>query len=210
LVKDNCSEECMKDILDAFPSSVFICDKDLKIYYANEECRKKFGFKETFSDNCLCGDLICCVNALNSEEGCGTTEFCPNCVIRNSVKAAFNNIKVKRHLYEMGIKKNGEEEKVWFYVSGTIFNESKGLIMIVLEDVTEIVMLRKLLPICSYCHKIRDDKDYWHSLEAYFEKFQGTQFSHGICPDCLKKHFPDVYEKKYGKNQNNNEISLEK
>jgi hypothetical protein len=41
-----------------------------------------------------------------------------------------------------------------------------------------------LLPICSYCKKIRDDKDYWQQVEGYIEDHSAVSFSHGICPDC--------------------------
>jgi CheY-like chemotaxis protein len=53
-----------------------------------------------------------------------------------------------------------------------------------LLDVTE---MRKLLPICMYCKSVRDDQDYWHQIEEYMHTQSGTDFSHGICPECMKK-----------------------
>jgi CheY-like chemotaxis protein len=47
--------------------------------------------------------------------------------------------------------------------------------------------LKSLLPICAYCKKIRDDSDYWQQLETYIQEHTGTEFSHGICPDCMAK-----------------------
>jgi len=56
-----------------------------------------------------------------------------------------------------------------------------------LEDAIEhIKSLQSVLPMCSYCKKIRDDKDYWEQLEAYFEKHSETKFSHSICPECFE------------------------
>lgn len=52
----------------------------------------------------------------------------------------------------------------------------------------ELQQLEGLLPICSYCKRIRDEGDTWNSLEAYIERRSEAQFSHGICPDCFKKH----------------------
>ena len=52
----------------------------------------------------------------------------------------------------------------------------------------ELQQLAGLLPICSYCKRIRDDAEKWSSLEGYIEKRSEAQFSHGICPDCYKKH----------------------
>lgn len=45
--------------------------------------------------------------------------------------------------------------------------------------------LEKLLPICMYCSRIRDDQDCWQQLESYLQKHAGSSFSHGVCPDCF-------------------------
>jgi PAS domain S-box-containing protein len=50
----------------------------------------------------------------------------------------------------------------------------------------EVKTLRSFLPICSYCKSIRDDDDYWHSLEEYILKHTNTRFSHGVCPACYE------------------------
>lgn len=53
-----------------------------------------------------------------------------------------------------------------------------------------IKTLEGILPICSYCKKIRDDTDHWHSIESYVSNYSTVKFSHGICPGCLRKHHP--------------------
>lgn len=52
----------------------------------------------------------------------------------------------------------------------------------------EVQQLEGLLPICSYCKRIRDDGDRWSSLEGFIEERSEAEFSHGICPDCYRKH----------------------
>jgi DNA-binding response OmpR family regulator len=52
------------------------------------------------------------------------------------------------------------------------------------KALTEVRLLGKLLPICSYCKKIRDDKNYWQQVEGYITKHAQVQFTHGICPTC--------------------------
>jgi PAS domain S-box-containing protein len=52
-------------------------------------------------------------------------------------------------------------------------------------SLAEVRTLREILPICSYCRKIRDDEDYWESVESYIARHTGTRFSHGICPHCM-------------------------
>ncbi len=62
-----------------------------------------------------------------------------------------------------------------------------------LEDaLAKVKQLSGLLPICSYCHKIRDNKGYWNQIEAYIEEHSEADFSHSICQECVKKHFPDM------------------
>jgi hypothetical protein len=51
--------------------------------------------------------------------------------------------------------------------------------------------LEGFLPICSYCKRIRDKNNQWHVLESYIEERSTAEFSHGICPDCMKKYHPD-------------------
>jgi len=68
-----------------------------------------------------------------------------------------------------------------------------------LEDaLREVKTLKGLLPICSYCKNIRDDEGYWNKVEAYLGKHSDLDFSHGICPECAKKYFPeyDLYGNK--------------
>jgi len=55
----------------------------------------------------------------------------------------------------------------------------------------ELGNLRGLLPICSGCRKIRDSKGYWAKVEKYIKEHAAVDFSHGLCPDCLAKFYPD-------------------
>jgi sigma-B regulation protein RsbU (phosphoserine phosphatase) len=54
----------------------------------------------------------------------------------------------------------------------------------ILRYTTEIQMLQDLIPMCSYCQKVRDGADYWHRVDTYIRARTGTRFSHGVCPSC--------------------------
>jgi len=58
----------------------------------------------------------------------------------------------------------------------------------IVEFATQLRQLKELLPICMYCKKIRDDENYWHAVESYISNQTGSNFSHGICPECFEKH----------------------
>ena len=63
------------------------------------------------------------------------------------------------------------------------------------EALSQIKALSGLLPICSSCKKIRNDKGYWEQIETYIRSHSEVEFSHGICPECAKKLYPEFYEK---------------
>ena len=60
------------------------------------------------------------------------------------------------------------------------------------EALDRIRTLKGLLPICSYCHNIRDDDGYWTQLEVFVRDHSEAEFSHSICPTCALEHFPDM------------------
>ena len=74
--------------------------------------------------------------------------------------------------------------------------ERDALIVELKKAISEIKQLSTMLPICSHCKKIRDDKGYWSQIENYISAHSDTQFSHSICPDCAKKYYPEfnLYE----------------
>ena len=57
---------------------------------------------------------------------------------------------------------------------------------------SKVKQLSGMLPICSHCKKIRDDKGYWKQIEAYVHSHSEAEFSHSICPICAKKYYPDL------------------
>jgi hypothetical protein len=76
-----------------------------------------------------------------------------------------------------------------YYTSKTI-NKTKEL----QDALNNIKTLRGLLPICSTCKMIRNDDGYWSKLEDYITEHTDTDFTHGICDECLKKQFPIIFE----------------
>lgn len=58
----------------------------------------------------------------------------------------------------------------------------------IVDFTKQIKLLKDLIPICMYCKKIRNDENYWQGVESYIAQQTGSNFSHGICPDCFEKH----------------------
>jgi len=72
--------------------------------------------------------------------------------------------------------------------------EKENLIARLQQALDEIKTLQGVIPICSFCKKIRDDKGYWDQLENYVTQHTGANFSHSFCPSCVKKHYPELKE----------------
>ncbi len=64
------------------------------------------------------------------------------------------------------------------------------------ESAERMRQLKRLLPICMYCKKIRDDLDYWEEIEVYIREHTGTNFSHGICPSCMANEIGELSAKR--------------
>lgn len=63
------------------------------------------------------------------------------------------------------------------------------------KALSEISVLHGLIPICCHCKKIRDDKGYWEDVDTYISKHSEIMFSHSVCEECQKEHYPDYYNR---------------
>lgn len=82
------------------------------------------------------------------------------------------------------------------------FFESVAIIILACVTITitrnvfrKMKYLEGILPVCASCKKIRDDKECWHQIEEYIRDRSSADFSHGICPDCARKLYPNLFEK---------------
>ena len=97
-------------------------------------------------------------------------------------------------------------ERVGHQIAGAVANaqlfaelnraeqEQRKLILQLQESLARVKALSGLIPICASCKKIRDDKGYWNQLETYIRDRSEAEFSHGICPECSRKLYPDFFD----------------
>ena len=72
--------------------------------------------------------------------------------------------------------------------------KDRALVILILEDISELMELKSILPICAHCKSIRNDQEYWQCVESYFKHHLDLDFSHGICPECAKELYPDLFK----------------
>jgi PAS domain S-box-containing protein len=141
-------------------------------------------------------------------------EKCPGC----GIKELFN---MQKDMVELEIEgKDPEGNRIWSQVITTPIKDGSGNIKSALEMIipiterkkaeeererlineletalTEVKTLSGLLPICANCKKIRDDKGYWNQIEQYIAHRTDARFTHGICPECKKELYSELYEDK--------------
>jgi len=96
-------------------------------------------------------------------------------------------VKIKGETLVLGIARDITERR-------RFDEERERLIVDLREALASVRTLRGMLPICAACKKIRDDQGYWQAVERYISEHSEAEFSHGLCPDCMKKLYPEFYE----------------
>ena len=106
-----------------------------------------------------------------------------------------------RHKYRIGMESEHrklQEEKILLRHQieerEKAEKEKELLITQLQQALSKVRLLSGFLPICASCRKIRDDKGYWNQIEDYIQDHSEADFSHGMCPECLKKLYPDLVD----------------
>ena len=173
-------------IFDASPLSMFVVDADMRIHDYNAAAAHLVGPEPELALHQRGGDALHCVHA--EPQGCGRSEQCRHCVIRNSIKQALEGGKMHRQIHKAELRSRNGTKMIDMLVTATPLPGSEPpRAFLVLENVSELLTLRGLIPICAQCKKVRDDQQRWHSLEHYLLTQMSVQLSHGLCPACLEE-----------------------
>jgi hypothetical protein len=168
----------------------------VRICHSNHAAVTTFGSNETIILNQYGGQVLHCVHSQETPDGCGKAPSCRSCVIRNSVEGCFKGQTVtrRRAKFEIVLGETRKELDLLITASPMPGNE-EPLALLIMEDISEYSLLKDILPICVKCKNIRDDQDFWHSVDSYFRDYIGVEFTHGLCPNCLKEVYPNFAEK---------------
>jgi len=196
VTRNTVKTDLIKEVFDVIPSLIFVVDDNIRIHEYNAAAAEFMnGNRESILKR-RGGDVLNCLHSIDVKEGCGRSVFCCNCVIRNSVNKAFLGKRVVRRRSKIEIIREGEKTEIYALISASPFRfEEKLLVLLVIEDISEIAELQRMIPICSVCKEVRDEKETWSQLEAYLKKYWDVDFSHSLCPKCFKKEMEKL--KKY-------------
>ena len=184
-----------RTLADALPAPLFVVDEDVRILDANQAAHQMLNSPPEIVLRKLCGEVLHCNDERQSEQGCGETVSCPECVIRKAVRKAYEGEQAFRMKYTMHLNNNHGTQTVHLLITASAFErQGDKLALLTLEDITDLTSLQELLPICASCKKVRNDDQYWESVETFMHKHAGASFTHGLCPDCTKKLYPDIFK----------------
>jgi len=211
------SEERFRRIFEDCPLGIIIADLNHRVLRANREICKMMGYTEEE----LIGHSI--EDITYSED------------VEKSAKLTKKEQKGKIPLFQVEkryVKKNGEI--LWINFTATTIRDPEGKVLYsvgMIEDISErkiteeekedlisqlkdalanIKTLKGLIPICAWCKRIRDDKGYWTRVETYIRQHSDASFTHGICPECLRKEDPHTYEKVFQDEKEARDFKIQK
>jgi PAS domain-containing protein len=180
-------------ILDAIPLPIFLVNEDMEIHELNRAATRMFGLDREVVLKQRGGDVLHCLHATETPQGCGHSAQCSDCVIRNSTLSCLSGQSVSRRRMKFKVLEGDTYRELELLITtAPLPLEMRNTVLLILEDITEMTLLKSIIPICMHCKKIRDDQQYWQQVEGYFHRFIGVEFSHGVCPDCIKQHYPDT------------------
>jgi PAS domain S-box-containing protein len=199
------SEERFRSVIDNIAVGVSVISPDLKILSLNATMKKWFPRIEV-------SQKPVCYEAFNDPPGKEVCSYCPTVKTLNDGK---------RH-ESVTTTPAGDGFRSYRVISSPLFDKDGKIIAAIelVDDITERTRAEKelrrysselersnkalqdaladvrtlggMLPICSSCKKIRDDKGYWNQIESYVSEHSGAEFSHGICPECEKKVYEEL------------------
>ncbi len=179
--------EMFRVVFDALPALIFVVDEDVRVQDYNAAVADFLTTPESAVLKRRSGEVLRCLHSTDVPAGCGRAPFCKGCIIRSSVGRAFAGDRVVRRRTRMELIRAGGKQDIYALITAAPFcYRDKSLVLLVIEDISEIAELQRLIPICSICKKVRDDKESWSRLEAYFKENWDVDFTHGLCPECYK------------------------
>ena len=179
-----------KVLFDAIPSIVLVVDDDVRILDYNHAALAILGSNRESVFRVRGGEALHCIHSYEVPEGCGGAAACKNCVIRNSVKKAIAGNATVRHRTKMEIDHDGKTDEIFAMISASPFEyDGSRLVLLIIEDISDLVRLQRVMPICMSCKKIRTDEQYWTEVATYLHANLDMEFTHGFCPECAEKEF---------------------
>ncbi len=181
----------LRGLLNSIPAPMFLVDRRVRIHHVNPIAKERFALDGRSTLRLRCGTALRCLSGAENPDGCGHGSKCPECVIRRAVEGCFSGQSHQREKTVVRCERDGDVDETHLLVTASpLPHTNLDLVLLILEDITEVVHLRGLVPICASCKQVRKDEDYWQSVEHYIGERLDVDFTHTICPACVEKLYP--------------------
>ncbi len=199
------SEKKLRNVTSQLAEGLFVLDLSGKITFMNPEAERLMGWNMEELNRAGAHDLV------HNRKPDGTSIPLEACQMHNVMKTGERFVSTD----EVFVRRDGSVFPI-AAVSSPIFENGKvvasvtafrdiseqkelekdrdQLILSYREALERVKTLKGLIPICSSCKKIRNDSGYWGQLEAYISEHSDAEFSHGMCPECAQKLYPEYYK----------------
>jgi hypothetical protein len=177
-------------LLEAIPSPAFIVDDDVRLLLWNAS-GAELAEAGTQLYKRRGGEALNCINADNPFGGCGHSEACQECVVRGAVGDAFRRTLLGQRRTRVEVRRGEKVIELYLRVTASpISVNGRMRVLLILEDISELIRLQSLLPICAWCGRVRTPESYWQSLSEYISSRADIDFTHSICSDCYDRVLP--------------------
>lgn len=179
--------EFYRSLLDAMPVPVFVVDHDMRIIDMNRMATVVFAMDLPTVFRQRGGEALHCLHSTDAPEGCGHGPHCKSCVMRNAVKESTKGAYVSRRRTKVEFMIGNKSRKLDILVTASPIPGPEKLTLLSIEDISEVIRLRNLIPICPRCRVTRQDDEYWVDVKSYFTESTGSSRGESVCPDCRKE-----------------------
>lgn len=192
------NEALLRQLLDALPLYLFLVDGDVTILDYNAAAAALLGPDHNQTLRKRGGEALNCIHSHESTEGCGRGTRCAGCPLRDAVKRALAGEKVVRSRVRLELVAEGSGAKdLDLLLTASPFSyKGHRRVVLMFEDLSPLVKLERLVPVCLKCHRVRDDEAYWSEFDDYLRENVALRLGRSLCPECerqelLKRRFHD-------------------
>ena len=184
-------------LFEALPGIVFAFDRSQRFFRWNRNLEQVLGYSQEELKKIYAFQLICPRDRQRHNQAVENVFATGKMQVIELSLLTKDGEEVPYHF--TGIRKNIDSEVYQVGIGLDIIERKKSekekerLILQLREALSKVKTLSGLIPICSSCQRIRDDKGYWKLVADYISKYSEAKFSHGLCPECAKKLYPDVF-----------------
>ena len=189
------SAEFIKEIINKAVSSIMIVDSDMRIFLINSRASENFGIQTDLAYMKRTGEIFRCIHSSHIKKPCGKMPACSDCTIRKAVNNALEKGKVVKSKARIKILKENDINDAIICLSAEPFKyRGKYFVVLNLLEFSPETDEERITHICASCKKVLNSNGKWQDMKSIFFESGDVNFAHSICPECVKKYYPDLVD----------------